>query len=237
MPVYVRRTFERELLQLSRVAGDDAGEVHHLGQADNAPAAQETLEVTGCQRSARRLEDRRGHARRRREVHVEREAGADVEQPVDAVRTEDIRDLMRIGDDGSRSHRQHEARELVDEQLRRLEVHVRVDEARCEVRAADIKRLVPLVFAQAGDVAVADSHVGLEPFAGEDGEDAAALDDEIGGLVSAGDGYAAGEVRHRAMSSGRTGTRDNSRPVASRNAERTAAVDTTVGGSPTPFRP
>ena len=37
------------------------------------------------------------------------------------------------------------------------------------------------------------------------------------------------------MSSGRTGTRWSSRPVALRSAEATAAVDTTVGGSPMPF--
>ena len=39
------------------------------------------------------------------------------------------------------------------------------------------------------------------------------------------------------MSSGRTGTRASSRPVASRSAATIAAVDTTVGGSPTPFTP
>ncbi len=39
------------------------------------------------------------------------------------------------------------------------------------------------------------------------------------------------------MSSGLTGTRVSSRPVASRSAETIAAVETTVGGSPTPFTP
>ena len=39
------------------------------------------------------------------------------------------------------------------------------------------------------------------------------------------------------MSSGRTGTRRSSRPVAARSAEATAAVATTVGGSPIPFTP
>ena len=96
---------------------------------------------------------------------------------------------------------------------------------------------VPFVVAEAGHIAVADGDVGLEPFAREHREHAAALDDEIRGLVSARNGEAAGEVGHSAMSSGRTGTRASSRPVASRKAERTAAVDTTVGGSPTPLRP
>ena len=39
------------------------------------------------------------------------------------------------------------------------------------------------------------------------------------------------------MSSGLTGTRVRSRPVAARSAATTAAVETTVGGSPTPFTP
>ena len=39
------------------------------------------------------------------------------------------------------------------------------------------------------------------------------------------------------MSSGRTGTRASSRPVASRSADTIAAVETTVGGSPTPLTP
>ena len=38
-------------------------------------------------------------------------------------------------------------------------------------------------------------------------------------------------------SSGLTGTRTSSRPVASRSAATIAAVETTVGGSPTPLTP
>ena len=70
-----------------------------------------------------------GHARGRHEPDVERDPAADVEQPVDAVGAEHVRDLVRVGDDRGRPERQHEPRELVDEELRRLEVHVGVDEA------------------------------------------------------------------------------------------------------------
>ena len=62
-----------ELRELVLVAGDDAGEVHHLGQAEHAPPPQQRLEVAGRERAARRLEARRGHARRGHEVDVERE--------------------------------------------------------------------------------------------------------------------------------------------------------------------
>jgi inner membrane transporter RhtA len=46
-----------------------------------------------------------------------------------------------------------------------------------------------------------------------------------------------GVALHKQMSSGRTGTRASSRPVAARRAETIAAVETTVGGSPTPLTP
>src|SRR5207302_3534578 len=45
------------------------------------------------------------------------------------------------------------------------------------------------------------------------------------------------DAQRPTMSSGRTGTLLSSRPVAARNAATTAAVETTVGGSPTPLTP
>ena len=193
--VDVRRR-ERELLQLVRVAGDDAGEVHHLGEADHAAAAQQPLEVARVQRAARRLEDRGRHAGRGHEEDVERHVVAEVGEPVDAVRAEDVRDLVRVGDDGGRAEREDEARELVHEQLRGLQVHVGVDEARDDVLAAGVDDLAAGVLAEAGHEAVADGHVGLEPLAREDGEDLAALDDDVGELVAAGHRESSREFRH-----------------------------------------
>ena len=102
---------------------------------------------------------RRRHARRRHEVDVERHVVADVDQPVHAVGAEHVRDLVRVGDDRRRAERQHEPRELVDEQLRRLEVHVRVDEAGHDPAAGRVDRLAPLVVAEPGDEAVDDRDV------------------------------------------------------------------------------
>ena len=129
-------------------------------------------------------------------VDVEREPVARVEQPVDAVGAEHVRDLVRVGDDGGRAERQHEPRELVHEQLRRLEVHVRVDEAGHDPAAGRVERLAALVLAEPGDAAVDDRDVALEPLAREDREDAAAAHDEVGGLVAAGDRETAREVGH-----------------------------------------
>ena len=63
-------------------------------------------------------------------------------------------------------------------------MHVGVDEAGHDVRAARIERLDTLVRAEPGDDAVADRDVDVEPLAGEDAENAAAADDEVGGFVA-----------------------------------------------------
>ena len=104
-----------------------------------------------------------------------------------AVGAEHVRDLVRVGDDRGRAEREDEPRELVDQQLRRLEVEVRVDEAGDDVAAGRIEGLAALVLAEAGDEAVDDRDVSVEPLAREGREDAAAADHEVGGLVAAGD--------------------------------------------------
>ncbi len=176
---------ECELRELRSSAADDTRKIHHLGEPDHAPSTQERIEVAGAELAAWRLEPRRRHARRRHEVDVERQSCGRVEQPVNAVGAEHVRDLMRIGDDRCRPEREHEPCELVDEQLRRLEVHVRVDEAGHHPAAACVERLAPLVGAEARDPAVDDRHVRLEPLAREDREHLAAAHDEIRGLVPA----------------------------------------------------
>jgi hypothetical protein len=47
VPVDVGGAVELELGELAREAGDDAGEVHHLGEADHAPASHERFEISG----------------------------------------------------------------------------------------------------------------------------------------------------------------------------------------------
>jgi hypothetical protein len=54
---------------------------------------------------------------------------------VHAVGAEHVGDLVRIRDDRGRPERQDEPRELVRQQLRRFQVHVRVDEAGDDVAA------------------------------------------------------------------------------------------------------
>ena len=178
---------QRELVELRRRPTDHAREVHHLCEPDHAPTAQQGVEVAGRQCAARRFEVRRRHARRRHEVDVQRQACRCVEEPVDAVSPEHVGDLVRVGDHRRRPEWEHEPRELVDQQLRRFEVHVRVDESGNDVPADCVDDLLAVVRADPGDHSVGDRDVGVEPFSRERGEDPAAMDDDVGRLVPAGD--------------------------------------------------
>ena len=192
--VGVRSAGEPELDQLALLSGDHAGEIHHLGQPEHAAAAQQALKVAFVESTPRGLETRGGDRRGRHEVDVERQLGAEVEQPVDAVGAEHVRDLVRVDHDRRRPERQDEPRELVEHQLRRLEVDVRVDEARHDVASARVQLLGPLVLPEPGDEAVDDRDVGFEPLAREDGEHAPAADDEVRRLVATCDRQSAREV-------------------------------------------
>ena len=145
VPVDVLGAFERELLELARIAGDHAREVHHLREPDDPRPAHERLQVARGERPAGRLEQRGGDAGRRHEEHLELEARRCVVEPVHAVRAEHVRDLVRIGDHRGGPEWEHEAGELVDEQLDRLEVHVRVDEAGHDEAPAGVDRLAALI--------------------------------------------------------------------------------------------
>src|SRR6266566_8941389 len=75
-------------------------------------------------------------------------------------------------------------------------MHVRVDETGHDVAAGRVDLLGSLVVAEPGDVPLGDRDVGLEPFAREDREHAAATDDEVRGLVAACDRQPSHQVRH-----------------------------------------
>ena len=160
-----------------------------------------------------------------------------VEQPVDAVGAEHVRDLVRVGDDRGGAVGEHRAGELVDHQLRRLDVHVRVDEAGHEVAAARVDALSAGVAAEPRDAAVGDRDVDVEPLLREDREDARVLDHEVGLDVAARDvdqAAAADSLEHYSaplsvsptMSSGRTGTRTSgdARRGAHRGDDRRAST-------------
>ena len=110
-----------------------------------------------------------------------------------------------------------------------------VDEPGHQPLPAPVDPLAALVGPDAGDPAVGERDVAVQPLAGERGEDARALDDGVGLRVAPGDGDQA--LHKPIMSSGRSGTRVSGRPVAARTAATTAGVEEIVGGSPIPRSP
>ena len=116
---------------------------------------------------------------------------------MNAVGAEHVRDLVRVGDDRGRAERQDEPGELVDQELRRLDVQVRVDEPGDEVAPGCVDRLDALVVAEPGDDAVDDRDVALEPFAREDAEDTAAADHGVGRLIPSRNSESSSEIDRR----------------------------------------
>ena len=106
---------------------------------------------------------------------------------MDAGGAEHVGDLVGVGDDRGRAMRQDRPRELVDHELRRLDVHVGVDEPRHEVGARNIEALAAFVAPEADDMAVLDRHVDVEPLLREDRQDVAAGQHNVGRFVTARD--------------------------------------------------
>ena len=134
--------------------------------------------------------------------------GRGLGQRGDAGHAEDVRDLVRIGGDGGRAVGQHRAHELVDPELRRLEVHVAVDETRSEGRAADVDGVDGVAPTPAGNDAVGDRELGLDPLARVRDEHATAGDEQVRGFVAPGDGEgsAGSGAAHLAMLGAHVGT-------------------------------
>ena len=117
---------------------------------------------------------------------------------MDPVGAEYIGDLVGVGDNRGRAEGQHQPCELSDEELRGLDVHVRVDEPRHHETPFGVDHLRGAVIAQPRHEAVDDRDVGLEPLAREHRQHGSALNDEVGRLVAPGDGDAPREVSHGA---------------------------------------
>ena len=124
-----------QLGELRWPACDHSWEIHHLRHADGAATAQQTLDVTRREGPPRGLELRGGNTRGGHDKDIEGQIRAAVEQPVNAIGAEHVGDLVGVRDHCRGPVRKDGAGKLVDHQLGRLDVHVRIDEARDQVRA------------------------------------------------------------------------------------------------------
>jgi hypothetical protein len=184
MAVDVVRQAGLELRELGGESGYDAWEIHHLRHAYRATPSQQALDVAWREWASRRFESRRRDAGGGHHINVEGQILQAVEQPVDAVSAQDVGDFVWVGDHRSCAVRQNSPGELVNGQLGRFDVHVRVDEARNYVSPRNVDALAPVIAAESNDVTVFDGYVDIEPFLGEDGEHATAGQHEVGRLIT-----------------------------------------------------
>ena len=177
-----------DLRQHLWVARDHAREVHDLGDSDHAGIVEEFGEVGVIEFCTWALERRGGNTTRGADTEGEREAFSRTRASAStpgrpktfAISWGSAATVGRaVGEDG--------AHELVDPQLRRLEVHVRIDESRSQRGARNFDNLDRLVSPPADDDPVRDREIGLDPLTRAWDKDLAARDEQISRLVSTSD--------------------------------------------------
>ena len=178
-----------ELLQDPGGALQDRRDVHHLGQSQDPRPRQERAHLGWAQHGAGLLPRRGGNARGGHEEEVQGEAPAGRQQPIEAGDAQDVAHLVGVGDQGGRPVGHDQAGELGRGQQRALQVHVRVDQARQDGPARQRDRLMrrPVVGPDAGDPAVGDDDRRRFDPLGKDVDDPPAGQEQVGGLVAAGD--------------------------------------------------
>lgn len=173
----------------SGVAEEEAGDVHHLGQAQDVLPPVERGEVVGAERRTGRLEVRRRDARREHDVDLDGEVRRRFEERLEPLGAPHVRDLVRVGDDGGRAVGRGEAREDGRGRHRRLDVDVRVPERRGEEGALEVDLVLGAgraVLAEAEDPVSRDADGLLVDLARQDVDDAGVREDEIGGYGATG---------------------------------------------------
>ena len=118
-----------------RVFGQHAGEIHHFAQVADIIALDQLLDVVRRDRGAAGLDLAAdgGDAARCAEKEVEPCLTAVADHEIDAVDAQDIRDLVRVGDDADGAVGDGDAGVFAREEHRTLNVDVAVDEARQQV--------------------------------------------------------------------------------------------------------
>jgi len=169
------------------VVVNDAVGVHHLGETLHAGIVVVGVDRAVVEIRAGLVHGRRGHAGREHEAHVDGQTLGRLEHVVDAVGAHDVRDLMRVGDDGGGAVRQHRARELPRGDKAGFEMDVRVDEAGADNLARHVDFLFALVAAEADDQSICHRDVAGAQLVGKDVDIGGVFKHQIG-LFPAGGG-------------------------------------------------
>ena len=145
----------------------------------------ELQQIVGGEPRARRLEFGRRHARRQLHAQIHRQPLGRVEEIAQARRAHHVGDFVRIADRGGGAAGEGAAVELARRHQRRFDMEMRINEARHadRVAAVDFDRAA-ILFVRADDAVTADRDVAPRDLAGDDIEEARALDHQIGGIAA-----------------------------------------------------
>ncbi len=169
------------------ITGDHAGEVHDLGHPDGRVLVEQGGDIGGEQLGARALEGRGGYAATGAHPKGERELAGRRDERGHTGDPEHVGHLVRVGGHGRRPQGQDSADELVDPQLRRLQVHVGVDEAGRHRGAVEVDHFDGVPGAPTGHHAIGNGQVGRHPLPGRGRQDPPAAEKQIGRLIAPGD--------------------------------------------------
>ena len=176
-------------------AGHQAGEIHHLAEADDALPTEGRFDFGGGDGGAGPFQPRRGgDAGRQLEVKVDRLLARFRQHQFDARHAEDVGHLVRVSEDGRRAVGDHGAGVFGDAQHAALDVHMRVQEAGHQAAAfrgddfglrADA---IAELRADGGDAAGADGDIDMgDQFAGMGVDPASGADQQVGRPLPHGD--------------------------------------------------
>ena len=142
--------------------------VHHLGKALDAVVLVERVDRAVVEHRAGFVERRRGHAGGEHEAYVHGQVLGRLEHVLDAVGPHDVRNLVRVGDDGGRAVRNDGVRKLLGGDERALKMDVRIDKAGQNKLAAHVDlRFALVVLAHAGDQALRHGDVAMAQLVAE----------------------------------------------------------------------
>ena len=176
-----------DLFQHLLVGVRNADVVHHLGKTLNAVVLVEGVNRAVVEHRAGFVERRRRHAGGQHEAHVYGKILGGLQHVFDAVRSHDVCDLVRVGDDGGRSVRNDGVGKLLGGDERTLQVDVRVDKAGQHELAAhvDLDRTL-VMLAHACDQPFGHGDVAMTELVAEDVHIRRVLEHEVGLLPSRG---------------------------------------------------